>query len=129
MREFSYQSDCNYLQILQPGRCVRKSIHFDVERAGVVEKTAQEHGESRIVIVSSIAHKAARKLDYDSLQKTVPGETLSALLSTFKLYMDSKLANVYFANELDRRLQERGVTNVYVNSCHPGKLASTTAYH
>lgn len=41
-------------------------------------------------------------------------------------YADSKLANVYFAAELDKRFRtERGAQNIYCNSCHPGAVTTT----
>lgn len=35
-------------------------------------------------------------------------------------YGQSKLANLLFARELSKRLEKRGVRNVYVNAVHPG---------
>lgn len=40
-------------------------------------------------------------------------------------YAESKLANLYFAKELDQRLQARGVKNVFCNACHPGTAGGT----
>ena len=65
---------------------------------------------------------AAAKPDYGALKKSNAAPGLFDGLFSFRKYMNSKLHNVYFATELDTKLRERGVTNVYVNSCHPGSL-------
>ncbi len=70
---------------------------------------------ARIVVVSSQAHKMARKgLSFDDLQST-------RRYRGFDAYSKSKLANVYFTRELARRLVGTGVT---VNAAHPGYVAS-----
>jgi NAD(P)-dependent dehydrogenase (short-subunit alcohol dehydrogenase family) len=70
-------------------------------------------GPVRIVNVSSDAHRGA-KINFDDLQceKRYQG---------FTAYGMSKLANVLFTYELDRRRQG---TNVTVNALHPGFVAS-----
>ena len=70
---------------------------------------------ARVVVVSSHAHKSARKgLDFDDLQSENG-------YSSFRVYSKTKLANIYFARELGRRLEGTGVT---VNALHPGFVAS-----
>jgi NAD(P)-dependent dehydrogenase (short-subunit alcohol dehydrogenase family) len=70
---------------------------------------------ARIVVVSSHAHKGARKgLDFDDLQSEHG-------YSGFAVYSKSKLANIYFTRELARRLEGTGVT---ANALHPGYVAS-----
>jgi NAD(P)-dependent dehydrogenase (short-subunit alcohol dehydrogenase family) len=70
---------------------------------------------SRIVVVSSHAHKQARKgLDFDDLQS-------ERGYSPFGVYAKTKLANIYFTRELARRLEGAGVT---ANALHPGFVAS-----
>jgi NAD(P)-dependent dehydrogenase (short-subunit alcohol dehydrogenase family) len=70
---------------------------------------------ARVVVVSSHAHKSARKgLDFDDLQSENG-------YSGFRVYGRTKLANIYFARELGRRLEGTGVT---VNALHPGFVAS-----
>lgn len=90
--------------------------------ADLVEKTASQQGEARIVMVSSEVYKTATKLDYDALRTRIEGDGNSVwqLKAAFIRYCNTKLANVYFTAELDRRLQSRGIKNVYCNSCHPG---------
>jgi len=70
---------------------------------------------SRIVVVSSHAHKQARNgLDFDDLQS-------ERKYTPTAVYAKSKLANIYFTRELARRLDDTGVT---ANSLHPGFVAS-----
>lgn len=75
----------------------------------------RESAPSRIVVVSSHAHKSARQgLDFDDLQS-------ERKYSSFGVYGKSKLANIYFTRELARRLEGAGVT---ANAAHPGFVAS-----
>ncbi|MGZ4690943.1 MAG: SDR family oxidoreductase [Acidimicrobiia bacterium] len=70
---------------------------------------------SRIVVVSSQAHKVARRgLDFGDLQGEHRYRASDA-------YSRSKLANLYFTRELARRLAGTGVT---ANALHPGYVAS-----
>ncbi|KAJ3128688.1 hypothetical protein HK101_005355 [Irineochytrium annulatum] len=39
-------------------------------------------------------------------------------------YGRSKLANILFTRELQRRLEEKGHKNIYVNAVHPGVVAT-----
>lgn len=68
---------------------------------------------ARIVTVASAAHQGA-KLDLSDLQN-------AKNYSGFRVYGQSKLANIYFTYELARRLQG---TNVTANCLHPGFVAS-----
>jgi NAD(P)-dependent dehydrogenase (short-subunit alcohol dehydrogenase family) len=73
---------------------------------------------ARVVVVSSHAHKMARRgLDFDDLQST-------RRYRAFDVYSRSKLANVYFTRELARRTAGTGVT---ANALHPGYVASNFA--
>lgn len=68
---------------------------------------------ARIVNVSSMAHQGAR-LDFDNLQN-------ERGYFSFGAYGQSKLANIYFTNELARRIEGSGVT---ANCLHPGFVAT-----
>lgn len=68
---------------------------------------------SRIVSVSSGAHRFG-KINFDDLQSTKG-------YSSWRVYGQSKLANILFSNELARRLEGTGVTS---NALHPGLVAS-----
>ena len=76
---------------------------------------------------SSISYAVTARPNYDTLTRSYPndGTHVWQILSAFKRYIDSKLLNVYFTNELDKRLQNRRITNVYCNSCHPGLSISS----
>ncbi|MBA2663588.1 MAG: SDR family oxidoreductase [Bradymonadaceae bacterium] len=70
---------------------------------------------SRIVTVSSRAHYRARHIDFDKLKS--PTKSVSGMPE----YQVSKLANVLFSVELDRRLKGSGVSTY---ALHPGVVAS-----
>lgn len=71
---------------------------------------------SRVVTVSSEASRGARAgLDFDDLQMTRG-------YSPNKAYAASKLANILFTVELDRRLADRGVT---ARALHPGVIRTS----
>ena len=82
------------------------------------------YGDARIVVTSSVGYQFSAGIDYASLTTTRPGDGTSLwdVKAAFVRYGNSKLANIYFANELDRRLREDGYKNIYCNSCHPGEL-------
>ena len=68
--------------------------------------------------MASGAHRGARSgLDFDDLQST-------RRYGAMRAYAASKLANIYFARELARRLDGTGVTS---NALHPGFVASNFA--
>lgn len=72
---------------------------------------------ARIVNVASAAHLNA-ELDFDNLQ-------LTEGYSLFKAYANSKLANIYFTYELDRRLNDVERSGVTVNALHPGVVGTS----
>jgi NAD(P)-dependent dehydrogenase (short-subunit alcohol dehydrogenase family) len=70
---------------------------------------------ARVVIVSSDAHRYARKgVDFDDLEST-------HRYRAFKTYGRTKLMNLLFMRELARRLDGTGVT---ANAVHPGYVAT-----
>ena len=70
-----------------------------------------EAANGRIVVVSSIAHKA-RALDLDDFMS-------DRNYSPTRAYAQSKQANLMFAFELDRRLRAAGSKAICI-ACHPG---------
>jgi NAD(P)-dependent dehydrogenase (short-subunit alcohol dehydrogenase family) len=93
---FELQFGTNHL-----GHFLLAGLLFDL-----VEKAA-----GRIVVVSSIAHKLGR-IDFDDLMVT-------RRYTPSRAYTQSKLANLMFALELDRRLRAAG-SPVACIACHPG---------
>jgi len=71
---------------------------------------------SRIVNVSSGAHNFG-KIDFDDLNWEKRN------YAQWTAYGDSKLANLYFTYELDRKLKEQGI-NTFVTASHPGWTAT-----
>lgn len=72
-----------------------------------------------VVTVSSVAHKQAPKLDFDDLQATKGYQPQ-------RMYANSKLANLLFALELQRRLDAAG-SSITSNAAHPG-ISETALY-
>lgn len=70
---------------------------------------------SRVVTISSLAHKGA-SIDFDNLDG-------SKGYKAMKFYGQSKLANLLFAQELDKRLKQHGLP-VKSFACHPGISAT-----
>ncbi|GMR42895.1 hypothetical protein PMAYCL1PPCAC_13090, partial [Pristionchus mayeri] len=78
--------------------------------------------EGRIVCVSSKLHEKSGPLDLS----TADSESSFGRIAP---YNRSKLANVMFARDLARRLNESGATNVTANSLHPGVVATELSRH
>ncbi|KYQ88734.1 short-chain dehydrogenase/reductase (SDR) family protein [Tieghemostelium lacteum] len=79
----------------------------------LVDKLNQSTFGGNIVIVASKMHIKITKLDMDNLQSN------EKTFSSINDYYRSKLLNVLFAKELDKKLRARG-SNIKVNSLHPG---------
>lgn len=76
-----------------------------------LKETAQKHGESRVINVSSGAHAVARKgIAFEDIHAT-------KAYSAMGRYGESKLMNILFTYALARRLEGTGVC---VNALHPG---------
>jgi NAD(P)-dependent dehydrogenase (short-subunit alcohol dehydrogenase family) len=72
-------------------------------------------GTARVICVASDAHRFARGIDFDDLQRR-------KRYRGFRVYAESKLANILFTSELARRLAGTGVA---VNALHPGFVATS----
>ncbi|GMF22669.1 unnamed protein product [Phytophthora lilii] len=77
---------------------------------------------SRVVNVSSLAHNAAKLKRYTG--STGIMHTSDTDYSAIEVYAESKLNNLLFTFELDRRLRTQGINDVTAVVCHPG-LTST----
>ena len=69
-------------------------------------------GEARVVTQSSGAHEMG-EIDFDDLQS-------ERSYGKWAAYGQSKLANLLFAYELQRRLDDAGIEDVLSVACHPG---------
>ena len=76
---------------------------------------------ARVISLSSSAHQIPSKLLKGDL-----GDLQSYEYSAWRAYGQSKLANVLFAYELDRRCRERGLP-VVANAVHPGVVNTELA--
>ncbi|TMW56822.1 hypothetical protein Poli38472_006832 [Pythium oligandrum] len=69
---------------------------------------------SRIVNVSSLAHRTAYSFNEDKIQIT------KDKYEPWLAYSNTKLANLYFTLELARRFEANNITGVTAIACHPG---------
>lgn len=76
----------------------------------------EETSSSRVVNVSSLAHRKG-KIDFTDLHWQ------KRRYKPWQAYGDSKIANLFFTFELQRRCAERG-TQVRINAAHPGWTAT-----
>lgn len=101
-------------------------LQFAVNHLGHFAFTAlvfeklKENGGARIVTQSSIAHKSG-DIDFENLDAAHGYDK-------GRFYSQSKLANLLFALELDRRLRSANSTVSSV-ACHPGVAASELTRH
>ena len=82
----------------------------------LLDRLRETPGETRVVTQSSGLHENG-DIDFADLQ----GERS---YDPWDAYAQSKLANVLFAYELDRRLRAAGVADVTSAACHPGYAAT-----
>jgi len=82
----------------------------------IIKGTAREHGDARIINVSSGAHRSGA-LNQGLWLDDLRSEAGYRGMGGFTNYSASKLANLLFTYELARRLQDTAVT---VNALHPG---------
>ncbi len=83
-------------------------------------ETGAEHGGSRVVVTSSIAHKPG-DIDFEDLGAEQRYDQQTR-------YQQSKLANLLFMYELDRRLSATDSPTIAV-ACHPGIASTELARH
>ena len=84
---------------------------------GLLLPQVVESGDGRIVSVASQAHRLARRVPLDDPR------TLARRYSRWGSYGESKLANLMFVLELDRRLKNAGLP-VKALAAHPGYTAT-----
>ncbi|KAI0305347.1 hypothetical protein B0F90DRAFT_1625138 [Multifurca ochricompacta] len=89
----------------------------------LIEKTASKPGSDvRIVNVSSIAHRWAPNPRYDSLE-AFNNDFSSTYKPKTNVYAYTKLANVLWTKELQRKFNARGIP-ITAMSVHPGNVMS-----
>ncbi|KAJ5650508.1 uncharacterized protein N7484_004231 [Penicillium longicatenatum] len=76
--------------------------------------------QSRVVVVSAAAHRVATLNESDNYHFQKGG------YSPWGAYGQSKLANIYMANEIERRF---GSSGLHATSLHPGLIATGLAQH
>jgi len=81
---------------------------------------AVERAQGRIAVVSSIAHKTAPRIQFDDVD-------FARRYSSIGAYSQSKLANMLFGLELERRLRHAGKP-VTALTCHPGYSATNLQF-
>jgi NAD(P)-dependent dehydrogenase (short-subunit alcohol dehydrogenase family) len=84
-----------------------------------VSATSLPPGSTRVIAVSSSAHRAVDGLDWDDLQSLGAFHPAAA-------YGRAKLANILFTRELARR---EGPAGIVAQAMHPGRVASNFASH
>lgn len=89
--------------------------HFAL--TGLLLPLLQQAAEARIVTVASVAHKNTDGLNFEDLNFD------SSEYKAFDAYAKSKLANLLFMYELDRRLKSAGSSLISAAS-HPGYSAT-----
>ena len=88
---------------------------------GLLMDTLLKTANSRVVTLSSIAHKNA-KINFDDLQS-------EKKYSASDAYGQSKLACLFFAYELQRRLEKAGHNQTISTAAHPGIATTELARH
>lgn len=83
--------------------------HFAL--TGLLLPLLKKTPNSRVVTLSSIAHRGA-SINFDNLDG-------SKGYKAMRFYGQSKLANLLFAKDLDRRFKEHGIDTISI-ACHPG---------
>lgn len=88
---------------------------------GLLLKTILKTPNSRIVSLSSIAHRSG-KINFDDLQS-------KKKYSAFQAYSQSKLACLMYGYELQRRLEAAGQQSTISTIAHPGASNTNLAQH
>lgn len=92
--------------------------HFAL--TGLLLDTLNRTPAARVVTVSSVGHRFGR-MDFDNLNAERSYSPRGA-------YAESKLANLLFTNELQRRLKETGAETI-ATAAHPGWTATNLQQH
>lgn len=93
--------------------------HFLLVR--LLEKRLLTSAPSRVIVVSSESHRQSF-LTKENISPEYLSPPTSSRFVPLMAYNDSKLCNVLFASQLNKRLSRH---NVCSNSLHPGNMVST----
>ncbi|MFD3687891.1 oxidoreductase [Nocardiopsis sp. NPDC058631] len=98
-------------------------LHFGTNHLGhfALTNLLLEHITGRVVTVSSGLHRRAPGIDFDDVN-------LEQSYTPYRAYDQSKLANLLFTLELQRRLEEAG-SPVLSTAAHPGYAATNLQSH
>ncbi|KAJ3094540.1 hypothetical protein HDU97_007955 [Phlyctochytrium planicorne] len=109
------------IDILMNNAGIFATPQYSETKQGIELQFGSNHLDVRIVNVSSQRHWLAAKngIDFENLN-------IAEAYSPFGCYGQSKLANILFTRELQKLLDSKNITNIYVNSLHPAINASTT---
>jgi retinol dehydrogenase-12 len=82
---------------------------------------------SRVIMISSEAHKAGPGLDFDDLnnERNWKNHNKPSNNAAFTAYHRAKLSNLYFMYEMAERLEGTGIT---INAISPGFFVNTSIY-
>ncbi|KAI9875306.1 MAG: hypothetical protein M1830_008641 [Pleopsidium flavum] len=87
----------------------------------LIESTASNYGDARIVVTSSSFHMGCQELDLNLLTSPTRIKWPASIDSCWR-YARSKLATILFTRQLTKILQRKGANNVYVNCFFPGNI-------
>lgn len=89
---------------------------------GLLQRTALEHGEARIVSQASAAHREG-SIQWQDIEYAASWDSAGKgrVGPGWSVYAQSKLANIMFSSALARRLAGTGIT---ANCCHPGVVVT-----
>jgi len=93
--------------------------HFAL--TGLLMEPLKAAGGARVINVASLAHKYCKKIDFDDLN-------WEKKYSKWGAYCRSKLANLLFTQELQRRFETSGV-ELITAAAHPGWTATNLQAH
>ena len=88
----------------------------------LMKRTGTRDAPSRIISVSSLAHRRGRAVFKLEKQE-------DAHYNSWSTYSNSKLMNILFTRELTHRLRESSVDNVVSTCLHPGAIATDLQRH
>jgi NAD(P)-dependent dehydrogenase (short-subunit alcohol dehydrogenase family) len=95
-------------------------MHLIQQLLPILQKTAKEHQDARIVVQSSSMHNLApSSVKFENIDE------INTDIGPSYLYHRSKLAQILFIRGLVQRLNDVDSTNLFVNATHPGAVNTT----